>query len=78
MLVTIKTALEGAASCEALGSLIMYRRKMPKMARATAKMKIKISLRRRRLFALVLMSGRERWLDLAPGSDDGTAAFADN
>ena len=56
----------------------MNRRKRPKMARARAKIKMKISLRRRRLFALALMSGRERWLDLAPGSDDGTAAFADN
>jgi len=69
--VTIKTALEGTESPEELGSLVMNRRKRPKIARATAKMMMKISLRLRRLFALALMRGLERWLDFDRGSEAG-------
>jgi hypothetical protein len=74
--VTITIALEGAASPDGLGSLVMYRRKMPKMARATAKIRRKISLRCKRLFALVLRSGRERRPEVDPGCDEDTGVLA--
>jgi hypothetical protein len=74
MRVTTGVVLEEPVSPAELGSLMMNRRKMPKTARATAKMKMKINLRRRRLFALELISGRERRLDFALAPDGEPSA----
>ena len=75
---TTNTKLVEEESPEELGSLIMNRRKKPKMARAMAKMRMKISLRRRRLFALALICGRELRLNFDLDSDEGMSALASN
>ena len=75
---TTNTKLVEEESPEELGALIMNRRKKPKMARAMAKMRMKISLRRRRLFALALICGRELRLNFDLDSNEGMSALAGN